>query len=191
MGQYTPPIDDNLLNISDRQKLNEEEARGVIKAEQFIYDLEEDVTISADLILKLHHIAFSHLYEWAGAWRRSDFQVGPHVPPGYNEVPLRMYQFVDELNFKFGKVKSDKDLIHLLAYAHHRIVFIHPFNNGNGRTARLLTNLIALLKGYDQIILYHREGQERSIYLKAVRTADNYDYSLLEELIKSQLKKLD
>ncbi len=190
MGDYTPPIYENLLNISDRNKLNEEEAKGIIKAEEFIYELEEDTILTIELILDLHKIAFSHLYEWAGKWRRSDFQVGSHTPPDYTEVPTRMYQFIDEISFRFNNAQNEDKLVSLLAYAHHQLVFIHPFNNGNGRTARLITNLLALLKGYSDIVLYYREGDKREQYLKAIRAADSYDYTPLEELIRPQLQKL-
>ncbi len=190
MGDYTPSIDDNLLNISDRIKLNEEEARGIIRAEEFMYDLDESVEIGTSLILQFHKTAFGHLYEWAGKWRTSDFKVGQHIPPSYQEVPTLMYQFLEELNFKISNSSDKETLINSIAFAHHQMVKIHPFNNGNGRTARLLSDLIALVNGYDQIILYHRQGEERQTYLDAIREADQYDYKKLEELIRQQLQPM-
>lgn len=190
MGDYTPPIDDNLLEISDRDQLNEEEAKGIIRAEEFLYEQDESVEISAGFVLELHKTAFGHLYEWAGQWRKSDFKVGSHIPPRFNDVPTLMYQFLDELSFRLGKIKDIDDLVSVIAYAHHRMVYIHPFNNGNGRSARLLADLIALINGYDHIILYHREGEARKTYLKAIGAADQHDYSLLENIIKPQLRAL-
>lgn len=190
MGDYSPQVDENLLNISDRDQLNEEEAKGIIKAEQFMYDLDESTVIDVSLVLELHRVAFSHLYEWAGKWRKSDFKVGKHIPPSYQQVPTLMYQFLDELKFRLSAVSDKEGLIAAIAYAHHQIVKIHPFNNGNGRTSRLVSDLIALMNGYDHIILYHREGEKRKMYLEAIRKADDYDYSKLEELIRQQLQPL-
>lgn len=190
MGDYTPPIEDNLLGISDLKKLNEEEARGIIKAEESIYELDESVEINISLLLQLHETAFGHLYDWAGKWRTSDFKVGRHIPPSYQEVPTLMYQFFDELNFKLKNASNEESLISVIAYAHHQMVKIHPFVNGNGRSARLLSNLVAILNGYDNIILYHRKGEARQTYLEAIRAADQYDYSKLEKLIRKQLKPL-
>ena len=190
MGDYTPPIEDNLLGISDREKLNEEEAKGIIKAEDFMYDLDESVEINVSVILELHQTAFGHVYDWAGKWRTNDFKVGQHIPPSYQEVPILMYQFFDELSFKLSNISDRETAISTIAYAHHQMVKIHPFVNGNGRTARLLSNLVAILNGYDNIILYHREGQARQTYLEAIRAADQYDYSKLEELLRKQLKPL-
>lgn len=191
MGDYTPPIEENLLNISDSKLLNEEEAKGIIKAEEFIYDLEESTEISTELILQLHKVAFGNLYDWAGKWRQSDFKVGSHLPPSYQNVPTLMYQFIEELNFRLSKIESLDQLVSTIAYAHHKMVHIHPFNNGNGRSARLLSDLIALMNGYDHIILYHREGEARKIYLEAIRAADDYDFTLLENLIKPQVRSLE
>jgi len=190
MGDYTPAIEDNLLGISDREKLNEEEARGIIKAEEFMYDLDESVEVNVSLVLQIHEVAFGQLYDWAGKCRTSDFKVGQHIPPPYQEVPFLMYQFLDELNFKKKNSLDQESLISTIAYAHHQMVKIHPFVNGNGRTARLLSDLISLLSGYDLIILYHRHGEARQTYLAAIRAADQHDYSKLEELIKKQLKPL-
>jgi len=70
-----------------------------------------------------------------------------YLPPIPEDVPQQMREFVEELN-------SKKDSLHpvvLAAFAHRRLVDIHPFANGNGRIARLLMNMVLLNKGY-QII---------------------------------------
>lgn len=67
-----------------------------------------------------------------------------YVPPIAEEVPTLMEDSVLDL-------KKNKENIHsvlLAAYAHKKLVDIHPFANGNGRTARLLMNLILINKGY-------------------------------------------
>ena len=191
MGNYTPSVDDNLLGIADRNALNEEEAKGIIKAWQCILDMDDAQEISVSILLNIHKVAFEHLYEWAGKWRRSDFKVGQHTPPGYAQVPPLMYQFLEQVNYQMRQLSNSEDLVKLLAYTHHKMVHIHPFVNGNGRTARLVTDLVAMLKGYDNIILYHREGKERTIYLEAIRAADQNDYKKLEDLIRQQLRPLD
>ena len=55
-----------------------------------------------------------------------------------------MAAFIDDLNAKKDKLHP----VELSAYAHRRLVDIHPFQDGNGRTARLLMNLILVKKGY-------------------------------------------
>ncbi|MBW8050015.1 MAG: hypothetical protein FVQ77_06690 [Cytophagales bacterium] len=191
MSDYTPTVEDNLLGIFDKAKLNEEEAKGIIRAEQYILDLDADIKTSVSIILKVHQTAFSHLYDWAGKLRIINIVVGQHQPPHYSKVPNLMYQYTDELNYRISRIRGQEDLIKCLAYTHHRMVFIHPFNNGNGRTARLITDLIAKQQGYQNIKLYHREGEKREEYLQAIRKADQYDYSLLEKKIREQIIPLE
>ncbi len=98
-------------------------------------------------ILRLHALFYGGVDpEHAGRYREGQvFITGTeYVPPTAEEVPGGMAELVDELNQK-------KDTLHpvlLAAYAHRRLVDIHPFQDGNGRTARLLMNLILVNRGY-------------------------------------------
>jgi fido (protein-threonine AMPylation protein) len=191
MGHYTDAPEDNLLGITNKQQLNEEEARGVVRAEAFLLDLELPVELTTGLLLDIHRVTFGHLYDWAGQWRRSNPNVGNFVPPSYQQVPPLMYQFVEEVQYRQQQVQDEAQVVQLLAYAHHRLVAIHPSTNGNGRMARLLTNLLAFLHGYQDVVLYAREaGDSRKKYLQAMRLGETYDYSELENLIKMQLVPL-
>ena len=67
-----------------------------------------------------------------------------YVPPPAEEVSGQMARLIDDLNQR-------KEALHpvlLAAYAHRCLVDIHPFQDGNGRTARLLMNLVLINKGY-------------------------------------------
>ena len=55
-----------------------------------------------------------------------------------------MYQFIDNLNFKIRNALTKQDHVDCLTFAHYEFVRIHPFNNGNGRTGRILMNIVAL-----------------------------------------------
>ncbi len=183
----TPEAGDNLLGLTTSDQINEAEAKGVIEGEKFIIKLDENVEISASLILQINKIAFGSLYAWAGKWRDKTVQVGAFLPPEPAQIPNLMYQFADELKYKLMH-SNDKELqVNTLAYCHHRMVYIHPFNNTNGRTARLLTNLVAYKFGYADINLYHRTGEKRKTYIEAIRLADAHNYSLLQDLIRSEL----
>ncbi|WP_204245948.1 Fic family protein [Flavonifractor sp. An82] len=97
-------------------------------------------------ILRLHALFYGGIDpEHAGHYREGQvFITGTeYVPPTAEEVPGQMAELVEKLNQK-------KDTLHpvvLAAYAHRRLVDIHPFQDGNGRTARLLMNLILVNKG--------------------------------------------
>ena len=184
---WTPFPDDNLLGLTDKDKINEFEASGIAKAELFTFELETDVEISTSLVLEIHKIAFEQLYDWAGKWRTTEVSVGQLIPPKAVMVLQAMYQFLDNLNFKISISKTLNEQIDCLVYAHYEFIKIHPFNNGNGRTGRIVMNLVALKFGYQPLELYYREGESRKFYINAMKTADNGDFKMLTELISEEL----
>jgi Fic family protein len=104
--------------------------------------------------------------ENAGKYR--DIQVfitgSEYIPPVPDEVASLMHAFVSELN------EQDKTAhpVMLAAFAHRKLVDIHPFIDGNGRTARLLMNLILVNKGYQIISI---PPILRIDYINALQTA--------------------
>jgi cell filamentation protein len=157
-------------------------------------EVEYPIEFSVALLQDLHRRAFGHVYEWAGQWRRTVPNVGAYVPPAATRVPQLLYEFADEVRFRQQQLPAEPtvdQLAALLAYAHHRLVAIHPFTNGNGRSARLVTDLLAYNYGYQAVVLYQREqGDARTRYLAAIRQADAYDLRSLQQLISAQLRPL-
>jgi Fic family protein len=120
--------------------------------------------------------------------------VGAYLPPAAHRVPQLLYEYLDELRYRQTQLPPElttEQVAAILAYAHHQLVAIHPFTNGNGRTARLFTNLLAYSYGYQGVVLYQREkGEGRTQYLQAIRQADAYDLQPLQALISAQLRPL-
>lgn len=185
--EWTPYPDDNLLGITDRDLLNQHEAKGLATAELFMFGLESEEQLSTSLVLTIHKIAFGELYDWAGQWRTVEVRVGQLAPPPPNQVLQLMYQFIDNLNFKLSVSTSREEHLNCLIFAHYEFIKIHPFNNGNGRTGRILMNIVAMKAGYQPLQLYHREGESRRIYINAMKAADNSDFGPLTTLISEEL----
>ena len=98
-------------------------------------------------ILRLHALFYGGIApDHAGHYREDQvFITGTeYIPPTADEVPGLMAKLVEDLNQR----KNGTHPVLLAAYAHRRLVDIHPFQDGNGRTARLLMNLILANKGY-------------------------------------------
>jgi cell filamentation protein len=91
------------------------------------------------------------------------------------------------LNFKISISKTQDEVIEALVYAHYEFVRIHPFNNGNGRTGRLLMNLVTMKFGYKPLELYKRQGESRKLYIQSMQQADKGDFELLMSLISQEL----
>lgn len=184
---WTPFPDDNLLGLTDKNQINEVEAKGIANAELYVFELDSEILLSTNLILDIHKIAFGQLYDWAGKWRTTEVTVGQLIPPKPTLVLQAMYQFIDNLNFKISIAKNHSEHIDCLVYAHYEFIKIHPFNNGNGRTGRILMNIVAMKFGYQPLELYFREGESRKFYIGAMKEADNGNYQILSQLIGEEL----
>ncbi len=117
--------------------------------------------------------------ETPGNWRKHDIQpfVGGMRPPDHTDVPALMTDWVADV----GKIPSDAvPIAEAIAKRHAAFERIHPFLDGNGRTGRLLTNLILVRLGYPPVVIQKRE---RDRYLEALRKADRGDPGPLGELI--------
>lgn len=128
------------------------EALGHASAYDFMLEAarSRQFVFSENIIIHLHKLFFQKIDEkTAGVYR--DVQVfitgTEYVPPQASEIPALMKELSNDLEKKW----DSEHPVNLAAYAHQRLVDIHPFEDGNGRTARLLMNLILINKGY-QII---------------------------------------
>jgi cell filamentation protein len=184
---WTPAPEDNKLDLTDKNLINEYEAKGIALAELFVFELDIETEISTQLLLEIHRIAFTELYSWAGTWRTTTVTVGQLTPPEPSKVLQLMYQFIDHLNFKIRNAETHQEHIDCLTFAHYEFIRIHPFNNGNGRTGRILMNIVALKFGYKPLELYYREGDSRIAYIDAMKSADNGNFEPLTTLISKEL----
>jgi Fic family protein len=72
------------------------------------------------------------------------------------------------------------------ALTHHRLVHIHPFADGNGRTARLFMNLLLMQKGYPMVIILKNDRQK---YYRSLEKADAGKYEDLEKFIAQAVER--
>ncbi|KAL3119312.1 hypothetical protein niasHT_000090 [Heterodera trifolii] len=84
----------------------------------------------------------------AGDLRLTEIDVRDHSGVSAEEVPAKMTEFVDW----FNSHEHTTDIISLTAEVHYRLTFIHPFAGGNGRCARLSSNFVLALKGFNTVI---------------------------------------
>ncbi|GBN08427.1 Adenosine monophosphate-protein transferase Fic [Araneus ventricosus] len=121
-------------------------------------------------ILAIHKRVLGHVDPIeAGSFRQNQVFVGEHIPPLASDVAYLMEEFVEWLQsdgmLRLHPVKQ-------AALAHYKLVYIHPFVDGNGRTARLLMNLILMRNGYPPVII---RKQDRSMYYNAIQLANEGD----------------
>lgn len=139
------------LNTSEPvNKVNEQirEITNIENAMRYLEENIENIQISSLLVRELHQLVVDGLSvqlegaEHPGSYRSHDVRISgsSHIPPSFSEVEYYMSELIDFIN------KEDLPKYDLLkiAIAHHRFVWIHPFENGNGRVVRLFTYAMLL-----------------------------------------------
>jgi Fic family protein len=125
-----------------------------------------------------------HSDEGPGAFRRHDIEplASNHRPPPWPDVPALVQ---DWLTFANTRPSEIHPMVHL-ADVHARFERIHPFLDGNGRTGRLVLNLMLVRNGYPPAIV---TKSERSTYLRNLERADRGDSGPLAELLARSVKQ--
>lgn len=98
--------------------------------------------------------------------------VGDFVPPAARLVASLMNEFVEWLNEIMSTNNGETHPVQIAALAHYKFVYIHPFYDGNGRTARLLMNLILMKSGYPPVIIRKEERLQYYEYLEQANQGD-------------------
>jgi len=135
------------------------EILNIENAMKYIEDNINEIPISMMFIRELHQLTVNNLSfrkEGAlhpGSFREQNVRIGgsTHTPPDYTQVVPMMQELLDFVN---NEDSPKYDLLKI-AIAHHRFVWIHPFENGNGRVVRLFTYALLLkfiFKSRDRII---------------------------------------
>lgn len=182
------PIDDvsglKIKGIRTRTELNKIEAENIRKA--YVKYLAAKPTrrmARFDLawVLQLHREMFEDVWMWAGTVRTTEKNLG--VPSWRIQTDLQT--LLDDLTC-WDREEMDIDIMEQAVRLHHRAVYIHPFENGNGRWARLLSNIWLRLHDHPPLVwpeaTIGTESLIRAEYLAAIRAADRSDYCQLMEL---------
>src|ERR1035437_4536543 len=122
-------------------------------------------------------------WKWAGQYRRTERNIGLL----FHEIPERLGVLVGDVRhwIEYSTFSSDEIAVRF----HYRLVSIHPFPNGNGRHARLISDILATKLGRPPFTWGStdliRQGEARAKYLGTIRAADNGDIRSLLEFARS------
>ena len=121
--------------------------------------------ISQEIIQALHEIVTQGLLKDSGKYRTENVRItgSKTTPPQYSKIVQRMEDYVCTIN------QVPLHPIKKATFIHHELVLIHPFLDGNGRVARLLTNLYLMQQGYPPIVL---KKEDRRKYYQVLQRAD-------------------
>lgn len=168
--------------ITVRAELNGAEQANILAAEQWAFARKRGV-LDERFLTNLHKRMFGRVWRWAGTFRKSERNIGIDA----YRIPVELHQLLDDCRFwiEHGTYEPDE----IAARFHHRLVLIHPFPNGNGRHARMATDLLLVALdrprfSWGRVNLVD-PGKTRQRYVDALRDADNHDIGTLLEFVRS------
>ncbi|MCZ4279834.1 mobile mystery protein B [Kiloniella laminariae] len=170
-------------HITTRGELDELEQANIEQALGWLSRRRGGDILDDAFVRKLHKRLFGEVWSWAGEYRQSEKNIG--VDP--LQIPVQLRMLLDDARFW----AENRTYVPLEAAArfHHRMVQIHPFANGNGRHARIATDImledhykhppILWVSGLDLLA----DSNRRTSYISALRAADAGDIMPLLDFV--------
>lgn len=156
------------------------------KAIDYLYSIvDENYTLRSLDILSLHGLVLRSIEDdFAGRIRNGGVRItgANFIPPNANKVADLVDELIDFVNTNPLHLND----IELATVFHHKLVWIHPFFDGNGRTVRLAMNLLLMRCGFPPAIILKND---RKKYYEALNQANNGNYQKLTLLMCQSLER--
>lgn len=168
--------------ITLRHELNDAEQANIVEAERWAFTRTRKV-LDERFLTNLHKRMFGRVWRWAGKYRHTARNIGIDA----YRIPQDLRQLVDDCQYWIDHATYDPDEI--AVRFHYRLVWIHPFPNGNGRHARLATDVLLVTLGRPRFswgkISLVDTSETRQAYVAALRAADRHDLGPLLKFVRS------
>jgi cell filamentation protein len=195
-GQFEPGSGNrvlkNLLKIRRKRDMDQREAQEQLRALDAIARwFRENHKFTADDICHIHKVWLGGIYPWAGQYRQVNVSKGSFSFAAAGHIPSLMQEFERTVLFKFTPCRANSitEIIKSLAVVHTELVLIHPFREGNGRTARLLSILMGLQAQLPTLDFGGIVGKKKEEYFAAVRAGMARNYKPMEAVFESVVKR--
>jgi len=182
----------NLLGIKRRRVMDEAESTALKTAiDKLLNMYDENHCFTAADIKTMHKVWLSEIYEWAGEYRQVNlskedfpFAAAKQIPKLMNEIESGSLSKHTPCNFK-----SSERVIQALAEVHIELILIHPFREGNGRVARILSTLMAFQAGLPMLNFRDITDKKRKEYFAAINSGLSRNYEPMERLFKKIIER--
>lgn len=181
--QETKLVLEQGITIGGKPLKDHIEARNDAEAFDFMLQLvQKKEAFSQETIQQIHDIVTKGLSKDSGKYRTGNVRItGSSItPPSYQKIIPLMNDYIHTLKtLSLHPLKK-------AAVIHHRLVWIHPFFDGNGRVARLITNLFFMQQGFPPVVL---KQEQRKIYYQVLHQADHGNLSPLTMFIAKAMNE--
>lgn len=175
-------------HVTTQTELNELEQANIARAQLWAFRRKHREWLSENFIRLVHKKMFGDVWKWAGHFRKTQKNLGVDS----SEIIIEIHKLCEDTKYWLTHQSFSWD--ELAARFHHRLVSIHPFPNGNGRQARLMTDI--LLWTHDQPVLTWGAknlsapgtvftGTVRTNYILALKKADAHSMESLIRFVRS------
>jgi cell filamentation protein len=182
----------NLIGIMSKHVMDEAEARALEQAmDTLVRAYSETHRFTAMDLCDCHRTWLGNVYEWAGRYRRVNVSKDGFPFAAAAQVPVLMDQFERDVLRRYTPCTfADRaDVVHALAETHVELVLIHPFRDGNGRLARVLSSLMALQAGLPLLDFSLMAGTGKTAYIAAIQAGLDKHYAPMERLFEKVIEQ--
>lgn len=179
------PLDDIsglIPKITTRVELDSEEAKNISNAflkYLLLPSVAKNIQFDEPFLRQVHIDMLGNVWTWAGTYRTTQTSIGIEA----NKIQHKLYQLMDDLKTwtEFWEYKETATKLH------HMLVIIHPFLNGNGRWARLVTDIWLASQGHETLEWGNENlvdvNNDRSEYILALKETDKGDLERLQKFM--------
>ncbi len=179
----------NNLGISDLAALQTVEEQALARAYRLLLtEVRTDTRLTCELLRHIHACIFGELYEWAGNWRTVWIRKPGTTWPAPDFLEQNMLAFeADVLACHPAEtLRDDGDFCSAVGKIQGELLVIHPFREGNARTIKLATDLLAAQTGRP-LLVYDQTTQGQQRYVNAAKAAFGRRYELMVEIVSEAL----
>lgn len=179
-------------SVATRADLNEVEEANIARGRRRWWrrPLKIDDVLNVAALRRLHKDMFGDVWSWAGTYRHTDVAV---TSVSWTQIPVMLTDLVDDISAQTKAASTAGLMDEVGCRFHHRLVWIHPFPNGNGRHGREATDLLMRAAGGEPFTWGRRavtdgritQAQNRHRYLRALRAADGHDEGPLTDFVRT------
>jgi len=175
----------NRLGIKSPSEMDNAEARALERTMAgLVGQYDEKHRFTAADLRAIHKSWLGEIYEWAGDYRQVNVSKGDFPFAAAARVPALMEQFERDVLARYTPCNFSEraDVVRALAETHVELVLIHPFREGNGRLARVLSILMALQAGLPLLNFSLIAEEKKQEYFVAVQAGLDKNYKPMEQL---------
>jgi cell filamentation protein len=191
-AEYVDPERTILVNkkgITDLETLQRTEAEALVQAyDALLAQVRTDTPMTCALLRHVHERIFGELYEWAGRWRTVWIsKPGITWPaPDFLDGNMAAYEADVLRKYPAQALKDDDAFCRAAGEIQGEFLVIHPFREGNARTIKLVTDLLAA-QTERPLLVYDQSDQGRERYTGAAKAAFKRNYGPMTEIIRQAL----